>query len=110
MADKDKIADPLEQMRESGTLGPRKPVTTTQAPLPPSAPKQERTSKQEETEGRKYYQPTSKHPDWKKQTLLLPPSLMTWLKIQAAMEGREMSEIAVDALETYKQLHPTKGT
>ncbi len=29
-----------------------------------------------------------------------------WLKVQAAQEGREMSDIVEEALATYQQLHP----
>jgi len=45
----------------------------------------------------------SKHPDWKQQTIYLPPALMKWLRVQAPQEEREISEIVVEALEEYRR-------
>ena len=113
MADKDKIGDPFTQAAQTGVIGARKPISSVQQQIPDSPTRQEALQElareEGKTEGLKYYRKYSKHPDWKKQTLLLPPQLISWLKFQALQEGREMSEITVDALETYKQLHPMKG-
>lgn len=45
--------------------------------------------------------PRKKH----QQTSYLPPALAKWLKIQAAKENREMSEIVTEALEEYRRTH-----
>ncbi len=80
----DKIGDPLAEAAQSGVLG-RRPITSMQPP-------QGDQVKQE--------------PQRVKRTLMFSPALAKWLKVQAAQEEREMSEIVADALETYKQLHP----
>lgn len=48
----------------------------------------------------------SKGADRVKRTLMFIPDRARWLKIQAAVEGREMSDIVEEALATYEQLHP----
>lgn len=45
----------------------------------------------------------SKHPDWKQKTVYIPPALEKWLRVHAAEEGREISEIVTQALEDYRQ-------
>jgi hypothetical protein len=47
----------------------------------------------------------SKHPDWKQQTVYLPPTLLKWLRVQAPQEEREISEIVTEALENYRHSH-----
>lgn len=47
----------------------------------------------------------SKHPDWKQQTVYLPPTLLKWLRVQAPQEEREISEIVTEALENYRRFH-----
>lgn len=47
----------------------------------------------------------SKHPDWKQQTVYLPPDLVKWLRIQAVQEDREISEIVQEALGMYRLMH-----
>lgn len=39
------------------------------------------------------------------QTIYLSPDIAKWLRIRAIEEEREISEIAEDALNTYKRLH-----
>ncbi len=41
----------------------------------------------------------SKHPDWKQQTIYLPPKLIKRLKIYALNQEREISEIVAELLE-----------
>ncbi len=43
-----------------------------------------------------------------KRTFMLTPDRATWLKVQAALERREMSDIVEEALATYEQRHPRK--
>ena len=49
-----------------------------------------------------------KQPGRVKRTFMLTPERAKWLKIQAAEEDRDMSDIVEEALATYKQLHPRK--
>jgi hypothetical protein len=88
----DKIGDPLAEAAQSGVLG-RRPISSMQPPQP--ATKVQPLGDQVKQE-----------PQRVKRTLMFSPALAKWLKVQAAQEGREMSEIVADALETYKQLHP----
>lgn len=41
----------------------------------------------------------------KQQTIYLSPALVKWLRMRAIEEEREISEIAEDALNTYRRLH-----
>lgn len=41
-------------------------------------------------------------PKRKQQTAWIPPDLARWLRVQAVMEDRELSEIITDALERYR--------
>ncbi len=88
----DKIGDPLAEAAQSGVLG-RRPITSMQPPQPATRVQPQGDQVKQE-------------PQRVKRTLMFSPALAKWLKIQAAQEGREMSEIVADALETYKQLHP----
>ena len=45
----------------------------------------------------------SKHPDWKQQTIYLPPDIRTWLRVLAAQSDTEVSEIVTQALLRYKR-------
>lgn len=48
----------------------------------------------------------SKHPDWKQQTIYLPPAQVRKLKLRAVMNTKELSEIVSEALTEYFQHHP----
>ena len=48
----------------------------------------------------------SKHPDWKQQTIYLPPELAMTLKMQAVLDGKEISEIVTEALTSYLPRRP----
>ncbi len=47
----------------------------------------------------------SKHPDWKQQTIYLPPTRIKWLKVLAAQTEAEISEIVNLALKEYQERH-----
>ncbi len=47
-----------------------------------------------------------KRPERKAQIAYLPPDLIKWLRVQAAQEDREISEIVADALELYRKQQP----
>lgn len=42
---------------------------------------------------------------WQPQTLILPPELRRWLRVYAAQRDIDMSDIAAQALEEYRQRH-----
>ncbi len=46
--------------------------------------------------------PKSKQSERKQKTVYLSPALAHWLKVQAAQEEREISEIVEDALKLYR--------
>lgn len=48
----------------------------------------------------------SKHPEWKQQTIYLPPALAKWLKVHSAQAELEISEIVALALKDYQERHP----
>lgn len=52
----------------------------------------------------------SKHPDWKQQTIYLPPVRVRQLKMRAVMDEKELSEIVNEALEEYFHYHPDGQT
>ena len=87
----DKIGDPLADAAASGRLGQKK-LTTTEEQSTSGRPKQ---SGEGEQEGGRV-----------KRTFMLTPARAKWLKIQAAIESREMSDIVDEALMRYEQLHP----
>lgn len=89
----DKIGDPLSQVAESGTLGRKSQVPTTPKEEVPTTPARPRTAVGQEQQTRV------------KRTLMFTPQRAKWLKVQAAQEGREMSDIVEEALATYQQLH-----
>ncbi len=80
----DKIGDPLANAAQSGVLGRRPSLTT--------KPIEQAPEKKDEARVKK--------------TLLFSPQRAKWLKIRAAQEERDMSDIAEDALAMYQQLHP----
>ncbi len=88
----DKIGVPLDvdETVQGGVLGPRKTITSKQTPQPVTKLKDEQVDKE---------------PERIKRTILFRPAQAKWLKVQAAQEGREMSEIVAEALEMYKKLH-----
>jgi hypothetical protein len=47
----------------------------------------------------------SKHPDWKQQTVYLPPARIKWLKHYAVQTETEISEIMNLALKEYQERH-----
>ena len=89
----DKIGDPLANAAATGTLGQRKTLTSVAKPA-----EQSQASSQE--------QPGQEKEERVKRTLMFTPERAKWLKVQAALEGREMSDIVEEALATYQQLHP----
>ena len=92
---KDKIGDALRDAAQTGVIGARRPATTRQPVLPEAKP----AAQDEQREREK--------PERKKYTFMLSPALAKWLKIQAATEEKEMSDIVAEALESYRLLHPT---
>lgn len=87
----DKIGNPLDDAAASGMLG-RKQTLTSKQPEPSVTRSQATTNENQE-------------PARKKRTLMFTPYRAKWLKVQAAQEGREMSDIVEEALATYQQLH-----
>jgi hypothetical protein len=47
----------------------------------------------------------SKHPEWKQQTIYLPPTLTKWLKLHAVQVELEISEVMALALKEYQERH-----
>lgn len=88
----DKIGNPLEQAAQSGMLGQRRPLM--------SSLNQERQGVAEHTP-----QSDKEKPKRVQKTLLFTPSRAKWLKVTAAQEGREMSDIVEEALATYEKMH-----
>jgi hypothetical protein len=88
----DRIGNPLDDTAQSGIIGRRPTVTPRQSePVPP----------------KNHTTPNSAQaPARVKRTLMFTPQRAKWLKVQAAQEGREMSDIVEEALATYQQLHP----
>jgi len=105
-----KIGDPLEQVATTGKIGGRissplevqqvESLKTQPSGLPNGqsvgtlATQTAGASKGQNAKGSRV-----------QQTVYLPPDLAKWVKIQAIEEGREISEIAADALELYRQSH-----
>jgi hypothetical protein len=94
---KQPIGNPLADAAKSGVIGQqRAPITTRSGQS--AGPASQARQQDDESQG--------KEPERVKRTFMLTPERARWLKIQAAIEGREMSDIVDEALETYKQLHP----
>lgn len=88
----DKIGDPLADAATTGVIGKRPTFAATERGQ--SVPGRQGQSDQEKKNERE------------KRTLMFTPERAKWLKVQAALEGREMSEIVEEALEHYQRLHP----
>ena len=89
---KQQIGDPLKDAATSGVIGQQRTPVTAKSQTPGAAG--QRKQEGEEVQERV------------KRTFMLTPERAKWLKVQAALEEREMSDIVDEALETYKQLHP----
>jgi hypothetical protein len=87
----DKIGNPLEEAAQSGVLGRKQTFTPGQQDS--TAARSQATTEREQNRVRV------------KRTLMFTPARAKWLKVQAAQEGREMSDIVDEALATYQQLH-----
>ena len=92
---KDKIGDPLAEAATTGVIGRRPSFAQPQAQTRPAPARPDPDGEQEEQKALRV-----------KRTLMFTPQRAKWLKVQAAQEGREMSEIIEEALATYQQLHP----
>ena len=127
------IGDPLEQVAATGKIGSARPVPRSPEVQKSSTPETQasgvlgvqksgnskfQTSGLPETSRSGTLEPqTSNTPEVQKsgnskvsnnrvqRTVYLPPPLAKWLKVQAAEEEREMSEIVAEALEEYRRTH-----
>ena len=89
----DKIRDPLEDAATTGVIGGKRPSFAA-------------TGRGQHATGRQGQADQEKKTEREKRTLMFTPERAKWLKVQAALEGREMSEIVEEALEHYQRLHP----
>jgi hypothetical protein len=125
MSPKKEIGDPLEQVAATGRIGGARPAPRNPAPQTSRLPEVQQSSNlnvqtTELPDTQKFKGPapqttelsavrqssTSKsRSDRVQRTIYLPPALAKWLKVQAAEEEREMSEIVAEALEEYRRTH-----
>ena len=82
------IGNPLQQAIVSGTIGKKTELV--------QRPSTIQTSKSSDFQ-------KSRKKDRNQHTIYLPPVLSKMLKMQAYVEGREMSEVVADAILLYKE-------
>lgn len=93
---KREIGDPIEQAATFGTIGGKK--EDTQEPGSKDSQELERLSVQAPSGSGVQTSKTER----RKQTVYLSPYLVKWLKVYAAQQEREISEIVEEALEAYR--------
>lgn len=111
---KQTIGDPLEDVISTGKIGgSRQIANSSEVQTSNSSDFQNAISKHELKQSESLTVQKSKSLTTQtskekrtQQTIYLPPDLAKWLRIRAIEEGREISEVASDAFETYKRLHP----
>ena len=84
------IGNPLEQAIVSGTIGKK------------SEPVDRQVADSVSTPIRKVGRKATKK-DRVQHTIYLPPVLSKWVKIESYEQGREISDVAADAIRLYKE-------
>lgn len=107
MADgKQRIGDPLAEAAQSGVLGGRRPIGVRQDPpasLPPvpsvspPAPAPAPVSRPASTSEKKEKR------NRERLTVYLPPDLAEWVRVRAARQRKEISEIIEDTINLYRE-------
>lgn len=102
MADgKQRIGDPLAEAAQSGVLGGRRPIgirrepgaSPAPSPVPTSAPRPEKKEKRSR----------------ERITVYLPLDQAEWVRVQAALQRKEISEIIEGAIRFYREKGPNNG-
>lgn len=105
MADgKQRIGDPLAEAAQSGILGGRRPIGVRQeppgapppsipvsAPAPRPAPVPAQSAEKKEKRSRE------------RMTVYLPPDLAEWVRVRAARQRKEISEIIESTISFYRE-------